>query len=63
MGLVNLVNKKGETPVDPNKLTNAELQILLQALKTAVIRGENVELFYSAAIKLQNQYLETKEEK
>lgn len=63
MGLVNLVNKKTETPVDPNKLTASEIQVILQALKTATVRGEYVELFYSAALKLQNQYLETKEEK
>ena len=37
-------------------LTVEELEFLLRLLKTAMIRGDQVELFYDMAIKLQTQY-------
>ena len=37
-------------------LTVEELEFLLRLLKTAMIRGDQVELFYAMAIKLQTQY-------
>ena len=36
-------------------LTVEELEFLLRLLKTAMIRGDQVELFYDMAIKLQTQ--------
>lgn len=64
MGLIDLINKKTELVIeDPNKLTQEEIQVLLQSLKTATLRGDHVELFYSAAVKLQNQYITLKDKK
>jgi hypothetical protein len=43
---------------DPNQLTGPELDFLLRTLKTCTLKGDQVEMFYNAVIKLQNQYLE-----
>ena len=48
---------------DPNKLTAQEIQMALFLLKQATIKGEQVELFYNLAVKLQNQYLEINKDK
>ena len=56
---LDLVSKKS-TPdniPDPNQLTVAELEYVLNTLKTSTLRGDQVELFYSLVVKLQNQYL------
>lgn len=61
MGILDRVNfnKQQEQPVvDPNKLTQQELQLALQLLKLSTITGEQVEVFYNLVIKIQNQYLE-----
>ena len=50
--------KTPEVKNDPNKLNTSELQLLLQLLKQATLKGEQIELFYGLVIKLQNQYLE-----
>ncbi len=61
MGLIDIVKQKNEPTVDPNKLNQHELQLALQLLKLATIKGEQVEVFYNLVVKLQNQYLiETK---
>jgi hypothetical protein len=50
-------NKQIQTP-DANNLSAQELELLLNALKTTTIVGEQVELFYNLVVKLQNQYIE-----
>lgn len=50
-------NKQTQTP-DANNLSAQELELLLNALKTTTIVGEQVELFYNLVVKLQNQYIE-----
>ena len=50
-------NKQTQTP-DANNLSAQELELLLNALKSTTIVGEQVELFYNLIIKLQNQYIE-----
>jgi len=50
-------NKQTQTP-DANNLSTQELELLLNALKSTTIVGEQVELFYNLIIKLQNQYIE-----
>lgn len=51
-------NKKQESLQDLNKLTGPEIDFLLRTLKTCTIKGEQVEIFYNIAIKLQNQFIE-----
>jgi hypothetical protein len=62
MGLADLINKN-KSVEDLNRLTTEEIQIILQSLKTSVIRGEYVEIFYSAILKLQNQYVSLNDKK
>lgn len=50
-------NKQTQAP-DVNNLSAQELELLLNALKSTTIIGEQVELFYNLVIKLQNQYTE-----
>lgn len=57
MGLVDKIIKKSATE-EPNKLSSSELQLALHLLKQAIIKGEQVEIFYNLVVKLQNQYLE-----
>jgi hypothetical protein len=57
MGIVDKLIKK-EVAEDPNKLNAQEIQFALQLLKQVMIKGEQVEAFYSLVVKLQNQFLE-----
>ena len=59
MGLVNkLISKNEQTQAsDPNQLTGKELELLLGILRESTIKGDQVELFYSLVIKVQNQYI------
>lgn len=59
MGLVNkLISKNEQTRAsDPNQLTGKELELLLGILRESTIKGDQVELFYSLVIKVQNQYI------
>jgi hypothetical protein len=54
----NTTDNKKEPIQDPNQLTGPELDFLLRTLKTCTLKGDQVEMFYNAVIKLQNQYLE-----
>lgn len=56
---LDIINKKTtpEIVTDPNQLTIAELEYVLNTLKLSTLRGDQVELFYSLVVKLQNQYL------
>lgn len=61
MALIDIIKKQIEppqVPVDPNKLNVQELQLALQLLKDATIKGGQVEPFYNLVVKLQNQFLE-----
>ena len=49
---------KQESLQDLNKLSGPEIDFLLRTLKTCTIKGEQVEIFYNIAIKLQNQFIE-----
>lgn len=50
-------SKSTEPKVDPNQLTAAEIQLMLFLLKQSTIKGDQVETFYNAVVKLQNQFL------
>ena len=50
-------SKPTESKVDINQLTAAEIQLILFLLKQSTIKGEQVEIFYNAVVKLQNQFL------
>lgn len=56
MGILDTI-KKQEPKVDTDQLTQSELELLLAMLKQATLKGEQVELFYNLAIKIQNQYV------
>lgn len=56
MGILDTI-KKQEPKVDTDQLTQSELELLLNILKQATLKGEQVELFYNLAIKIQNQYV------
>jgi hypothetical protein len=58
MALFNKDNqvKKETVVVDVNQLTIPEIEIILNALRNSTLKGEHVELFYNAVLKLQNQY-------
>ena len=53
--------KRQETP--EVKLTLPELEFLLLLIKNSTFKGEHVETIYSAAIKLQQQYIELQPKK
>ena len=65
MGIVNKIIGKDNKPstVDPNALTVKELEFLLNMLRESTLKGDQVELFYNLAIKIQNQYIKQSEKK
>lgn len=56
--LLDIVKKKEEEK--NNQLTLQELEFLLFLIKNSSFKGEQVEIIYNAAVKLQQQYLELK---
>lgn len=58
MALMDIIKKPADKPADINKLNSQEIQLILQILKQATIKGESIESFYNLIVKLQNQYLE-----
>ena len=58
--LLDIVNRQ-EKP--DGKLTLPELEFLLLLIKNSTFKGEHVEMIYSAAIKLQQQYIELQPKK
>lgn len=46
-----------------NQLTASEIEFLLLLVKNSSFKGEQIEVIYNTAVKLQNQYLELKEVK
>jgi uncharacterized protein Smg (DUF494 family) len=56
MGLIHKVmNSRTE---DKNNLNLQELEFLLFLIKNSTFKGEQIEIIYNAAIKLQQQYLQ-----
>jgi hypothetical protein len=56
MALLDIIKKSpGE---DPNKLNSQELELIIQLLRQANIKGEHIEIFYNLVVKLQNQHTE-----
>ena len=46
------------TSTDPNKLEKEELELLLTLIRQSQFLGEQIEIIYNTAVKLQNQFLE-----
>lgn len=58
MGLIDqMIKGVSSKKEDPNQLNTQEIQLVLSLLKLSTVKGEQVETFYNAVIKLQNQYL------
>lgn len=57
MGILNKIIANKNEQADPNKLSNQEIEIILVALKSTTLLGDQVEIFYNLIIKLQNQYI------
>ena len=55
--LANTSNINFNQPERSNDLTLAELEFLLIQLKSAMIKGEHIELAYNLILKLQDQYI------
>lgn len=55
--LVSTSNINSNQPERSNDLTLAELEFLLIQLKSAMIKGEHIELAYNLILKLQDQYI------
>ena len=55
--LVSNTNINFNQPERSNDLTLAELEFLLIQLKSAMIKGEHIELAYNLILKLQDQYI------
>jgi len=57
-----IVNKTVTTPNprqnESTQLTSSELEYLLVILRSTTLTGDQVEMFYNLAMKLQKQYLE-----
>lgn len=55
--LVSNTNINFNQPERSSDLTLAELEFLLIQLKSAMIKGEHIELAYNLILKLQEQYI------
>jgi hypothetical protein len=55
--LVSNTNINFNQPERSSDLTLAELEFLLIQLKSAMIKGEHIELAYNLILKLQDQYI------
>jgi hypothetical protein len=65
MGLIDKVisnksNSISNTPTQ-DQLNTQELEFLLLLIKQSTFRGENIELVYNTALKLQNQHFKQTE--
>jgi hypothetical protein len=58
MSIINKITGVTKKDQDPNKLTQQELEYLLNTLKNTTLIGDQVEMFYNLVIKLQNQFIE-----
>lgn len=63
---LNIIKAKSNSEVvtkSVNQLTTSEIEFLLLLVKGSSFKGEQIEMIYNTAVKLQNQYLELKEVK
>jgi hypothetical protein len=59
MGILNkTVTTTNPKQNESTQLTSSELEYLLGILRTTTLTGDQVEMFYNMAVKLQKQYLE-----
>lgn len=59
MGIVNkTVTTTNPKQNESTQLTSSELEYLLNILRATTLTGDQVEMFYNMAVKLQKQYLE-----
>jgi len=56
MGLLDKV-QGGQTKVS-NNLDKSEIEFILSLIKNSTFKGENLDILYKIAVKLQNQYTE-----
>ena len=56
-------SKPNEKVEDSTKLSQEEIEFLLNTLKTTTLVGEQVEMFYTMVWKLQEQYLQLQDKK
>jgi len=54
MGLLDKV-QGGQTKVS-NNLDKSEIEFILSLIKNSTFKGENLDILYKIAVKLQNQY-------
>jgi hypothetical protein len=55
--------RPNEKVEDSTKLSQQEIEFLLNTLKTTTLVGEQVEMFYTMVWKLQEQYLQLQDKK
>jgi len=58
MAIFSRSSKPNEKVEDSTKLSQEEIEFLLNTLKTTTLVGEQVEMFYTMVWKLQEQYLQ-----
>ena len=59
MGILNkTVTTTNPKQNESTQLTSSELEYLLGILRATTLTGDQVEMFYNMAVKLQKQYLE-----
>jgi hypothetical protein len=55
--ITKIIGQQSQSTVDPNALTNQELEFLLMLIKQSSFQGESLESLYNLVLKLQQQYL------
>jgi hypothetical protein len=55
MGLLDKVKQQQKVS---NNLDSSEIEFILSLIKNSTFKGENLDILYKIAIKLQNQYTE-----
>lgn len=55
MGLIDKVKQQQKVS---NNLDTAEIEFILSLIKNSTFKGENLDILYKIAVKLQNQYTE-----
>ena len=55
MGLLDKVKQQQKVS---NSLDAAEIEFILSLIKNSTFKGENLDILYKIAVKLQNQYTE-----
>jgi len=55
MGLLDKVKQQQKVS---NNLDSSEIEFILSLIKNSTFKGENLDILYKIAVKLQNQYTE-----